>query len=219
MGYMLREGLSFCQVENRLLFLDLPADRYFCLTPATGHAVTQLWREQSVDASDQPSITRLVGAGLLVEGDGVTPIAPCPAPPVATGSLLGTGPAPGTTEIAAALLHLTRCEIELRTIGLAPAVARAARRKCRIRLRAGAERIATTASAFEACNTLVSPHDRCLPRSLAIAHRLMGVGARPDIVLAVKLGPFKAHAWVQCGAMLVNERVEVTRLFTPILVL
>lgn len=219
MRYALREGLSFCRVEERLLFLDLPADRYFCLSREAERAVARLCGEPAGDASDDARLERLASAGLLVERDAAPPLTPCPAPQAATHSLIGMSPAPRPHEVAAALLHLTLARIELRVAGMARTLTRVERRKRRVISSASAERIARTAAAFEACNALVSAHDRCLPRSLAIAHRLMGVGARPQLVLAVKLGPFKAHAWVQCGDALVNERVEVARLFTPILVL
>ncbi len=219
MPYALREGLSFCEVEDRLLFLDLPADRYFCLSREADRAVAGLLRDEIGDTLDRARLARLADDGLLVECDTARPIASCPAPPVATHSLVGTTAATGAADIAAALWHLVLATVELRIAGLTQTLARAERRKQRKTPTASAERIASTAAAFEACNALVSAHDRCLPRSLAIAHRLMSIGARPELVLAVKLGPFKAHAWVQCGDTLVNERVEVARPFTPILVL
>ncbi|RYM07421.1 lasso peptide biosynthesis B2 protein [Sphingobium cupriresistens] len=42
---------------------------------------------------------------------------------------------------------------------------------------------------------------------------------RPDVVLGVQLGPFSAHCWVQHEDRLVNDRVDMVRTFTPILVL
>jgi hypothetical protein len=219
MRYALREGLSFCRVEDRLLFLDLPADRYFCLSREAERAVARLCDEPAGDAPDRACLARLASTGLLVERDAPESPAPCPARPAATHSLVGMGPAPRPGDIAAALLHLALARIELRVAGLARTLARAERRKRRVISSASAGHIARTAAAFEACDALVSPHDRCLPRSLAIAHRLISIGARPELVLAVKLGPFKAHAWVRCGDALVNERVEVARRFTPILVL
>jgi hypothetical protein len=39
------------------------------------------------------------------------------------------------------------------------------------------------------------------------------------LVIAVSLRPFLAHSWVQQGDVLLNERVDVARTFTPILVI
>ena len=216
----LRAGLSFCLLEDRLLFLDVPADRYFCLSRAAEQAVLRLYQGEPPDAADRAKLADLARTGLIVPSDRPGGIAPCIAPPVATRSLLEASPIrPNVTDRTAALLHLTLAATELRIAGFARAIARAARHKCRAQERARSDRVAAVAAAFAACNALVSAQDRCLPRSIAVAHRLMRLGARPDLVIAVKLGPFKAHAWVQWGDALVNERIETARMFTPILVL
>jgi hypothetical protein len=48
---------------------------------------------------------------------------------------------------------------------------------------------------------------------------MIAKGIRPDVVLGVQLGPFSAHCWVQHEDRLVNDRVDMVRTFTPILVL
>jgi len=220
MSYALRDGLSFCAVEDRLLFLDRPADRYFCLAHAAERAVARLYHGQDLDPSDRARLAGLARTGLLIDRDGADHIAPCPAPPLAACSLLDSAPSRSRAgELAVALLHLSLARLELQLFGFGRTIARAERRKHRLRVRAGHERVATVAAAFQGAAGLISEHDRCLPRSVALAHRLMRIGAAPDLVIAVKLGPFKAHAWVQCGDALINERVEIARLFTPILVL
>lgn len=219
MRYALREGLSFCRVEDRLLFLDLPADRYFCLARDAERSFARLCDTERSSPDDDPRLAGFVRNGLLVRSDTAQLPAPCPAPHAASQSLAGTTPPARASDTISALLYLALAPLELRAFGLARALARTCDRKCRASGRAGAARIARAAAGFEACNAIASAHDRCLPRSLAIAHALTRIGARPELVLAVKLGPFKAHAWVQCENMLINERVEVTRHFTPILVI
>lgn len=220
MSYALRPGLSFCAVEDRLLFLDLPADRYFCLSRDADHAFARLYRAQILSAADQSCLARMAESGLLVEGGQAARIAPCRAPAVATRSLIhGSAVSPGTADRTAALVHLSRAWLDLKIVGFARALARLSRRKEKTHPCPQPERIARVAAAFEGWKTVVSAHDRCLPHSLAVAHRLIDVGAPSELVLAVKLEPFRAHAWVQSGETLVNERTEVARLFTPILVL
>ncbi|QDX25158.1 lasso peptide biosynthesis B2 protein [Sphingomonas suaedae] len=219
MRYALREGLSFCRVEDRLLFLDLPADRYFCLARDAERSFARLCDTEWNSQDDDPSLGGFVRNGLLVRSDTAQQPAPCPSPTAANRSLFGITPAARAGDTLSAMLHLAHAPLELRAFGLAGALARAGHRKRRASARANAARIARVAAGFEACNAIVSAHDRCLPRSLAIAHALTWTGARPELVLAVKLGPFKAHAWVQCEDMVINERVEVTRHFTPILVI
>jgi hypothetical protein len=74
-------------------------------------------------------------------------------------------------------------------------------------------------SAHVATRLLLASQDRCLVRSFALAHHLLRVGQHNEVVLAVQLQPFQAHCWVQIGDRLINERLEVAREFTPILVL
>jgi hypothetical protein len=218
--YTLRTGLTFCSVDGRLLFLDVPADRYFCLAEASEQAFRHLYQGHALDAADDARLGGLISAGLLVDDDGSRPIAPCRPPRKAIASLLeADGAQPRAREVAVALLYLWRVRIELRLAGLERTFVRVQHCKRGMRAQVRPAGIAATAAAFEACAEIVSAHNRCLPRSIAIAHRLMRAGAAPDVIVAVKLGPFKAHAWVQCGDTLINERLEVTRLFTPILVL
>ncbi|HEV7290519.1 lasso peptide biosynthesis B2 protein [Sphingomonas sp.] len=219
MHYALRDGLSFCRVEDRLLFLDLPADRYFCLARGTEQRFARLCSGHRDALHDDPCLAGLARSGLLVRSDTAPPPAPCPPPQAAQQSLAGMNQASRARDVIPAMLHLALAPLELRAFGLAATLARAGRRKRRTSHNASAERIVEIAAAFETCTAVVSAHDRCLPRSLAILHFLTRAGARADLVLAVKLGPFKAHAWVQCGDTLINERIGVARHFTPILVL
>jgi len=220
MTYILRAGLSFCAIDSRLLFLDLPRDRYFCLSPAAEAAFCRLWRGDAPEEADRERLRHLARTGLLIEDDRATAIAPCAPPTMAATSLLDTSPhTAGAAGRALALLAFSLARLELRTTSIERALARFAGRKLSSGADAEPGRVAGIAAAFEANKAIVGTHDLCLPRSLGIAHRLLSVGARPDLVLGVKLGPFLAHAWVQCGDSLVNERLEVARMFTPILVL
>ena len=219
MTYALREGVSFCAIEDRLLFLDLPADRYFCLARGAEESFGRLYRGAELDATDRRRLEGLADAGLLIDRSDLPPIAPCPSPTAATRNLPGeVSSSPAIRDLVAALAQLARAPLELRATGFARAIERIRRRKARVDNAIAPARVSAVAAAFAACAQLVSAHDRCLPQSLAVTHRLIGLGARPDLVIGVKLAPFRAHAWVQWGDWLVNERADVTRLFTPILV-
>jgi hypothetical protein len=74
-------------------------------------------------------------------------------------------------------------------------------------------------AAFDRCSLLIRSHDQCLVRSLALAHRLAARGRTADLVIAVRVRPFSAHAWVQIGNLLLNENCDGVRGYTPILVL
>ena len=42
MGFTLRNGISFCRVGDRIIFLDIVTDRYFCLSPEAEHSFRAL---------------------------------------------------------------------------------------------------------------------------------------------------------------------------------
>ena len=118
------------------------------------------------------------------------------------------------------MLCLAAASARLKYRGFESLLAHFARRKARTRHQPVDSFMARTAlGGFLALRLVVTEQDRCLIRSFALANRLLALGQGAHIVLGVKLQPFKAHCWVQLGSRLVNERLEVTREFTPILVL
>ena len=78
--------------------------------------------------------------------------------------------------------------------------------------------IANLISSAHRAQRLWTARDRCLPRSLALAHALRAAGEQADVVLGVMLHPFAAHAWVQSGDAALNDAYDHVTLFTPILV-
>jgi hypothetical protein len=64
-----------------------------------------------------------------------------------------------------------------------------------------------------------SEQGQCLPTSFALMEDLIAAGFAPNLVFAVRLGPFEAHCWVELHGLLVNETPERVRPFTPIMVI
>ena len=62
MGYELRHGISFCFVADRALFLDVPRDRYFCLSHKASRAFHDVvdGRNSGIETCEQ-----LVALGIL----------------------------------------------------------------------------------------------------------------------------------------------------------
>lgn len=216
MAYALREGISYCEVEGRLIFLDLAHDRYFCLSPPVEAAFRRMARGDN-SHEDAGLVMR---SGLVVDTAGER-LGPCIPPAHCTHSLFDVGsPAATIGSVAIMLFAFWRTSVQLRLRGLDAAIQRHARAKARMMTTpAPATALEATAAAARACMRIVSLHERCLPASLALATRLASLGVPADLVLGVRLSPFKAHAWVQSDTTLINERLEIARLFTPILVL
>lgn len=56
----------------------------------------------------------------------------------------------------------------------------------------------------------------CLQRSAAATCLLRWRGIPAEMVIAVQKMPFRAHAWVECGGVVVNDRPEVQENFVVI---
>lgn len=218
MSYALRPGVSYCEVSGRFLFLDVLRDRYVCLSGEAEAALARLGGGAELTEADRTALDQLCGSGLLQKGEGGNRIAPCAAPVDATDTLLDASGGSSIVELGRAVLALADAQWRLRRRGLAAVIADLRAAKARLAVRDQEQGALDVARAFHAAGQFVSSHDQCLPRSLAVAQRLISKGLAPDLVLGVCLQPFRAHCWVQLNEQLVNERREVTRMFQPILV-
>lgn len=219
MGFALRPGISFCEVGDQLLFLDVPADRYFCLGESAEREFQLLLKTGGPAAADG-AVARMLKTGLLVEADGASLPTPSRAPQAPSSSLLDRPlPAAGTWLRLGVLRGLVVARLAVRLQPLERVLEQLVLRKARTRLRQAdqADVMQEVAAAFDWTRTMMRSHDQCLPRSLAAAHRLAALGVEADFIMGVSLNPFAAHSWVQCGPCLVNDRLDAVRHFTPIL--
>ena len=244
MGYRLRSGISFCDVSGQLLFLDIVADRYFCLQPEAERGFRDLLAQRSPAAAPGPvaghnpdaasrapnhapsrnphrnRLAAMLRTGMLIETDDQT--FPCPYRPGrhATLSLLDTPEQEaGLLDVAAAMMQIIGARFSLRHRTLHDIVRALDLARCpwpRSGKMAPTE-LQAAASAFERTSRFMRSHDQCLPRSIALARHLAARNLPAELVMGVKLRPFAAHAWVQSGPWLLNDRIDTIRNYTPIL--
>jgi hypothetical protein len=219
MGFALRNGTSFCITSGRAIFLDVPGDRYFCLPDDAEQAFLHLVSGADL-APPATEIARLVQNAILVPSAGDERPAACRALSEPRTSLLdATLRSVGVGQVAAALFELRRTSRLLRRHGLAAALASATDAKPRQRQsHASREPAVSVAVAFARTALVTNAQDQCLVRSIAVARRLFRRGGRGDLVLGVRLQPFRAHCWVQDDEVVINDRPEIVREFTPILI-
>lgn len=213
--YTLRPGLSFCRVDDRFVFLDLPQDRYFCLGDSAGRAFAALLS----DGQHPPcgGLKRLEQAGIVVAAEGARPPRACAPPARVRTSLLDAEAKTTSGAVVAALVERARCRMELRRQPLSRILERLRERKLNAPQVSGTcGHAARVAAAFRRAASLVSAREQCLACSIAVARQLLRHRVRPCIVLGVKLRPFQAHCWVQIGDVAVNDRVDALLPFTPI---
>ena len=221
MGYRLRRDLTYCEVSDRLVFLDLAADRYFCLSPRMEAGFRAIVAEQvEVMASDEAQ--SIMSTGLLVEIPEATSAMACLLPNEVQGSLLDV-PTKGARPLTIGLLAggIAFARLALRAGRFHQTILRLAERKAVLsgNRDIDGEEMRDLATQFEWTARITQAHDRCLPRSLALAHHAVKRGWPVDLVMGVQLRPFAAHCWVQAGSSLLNDRVDTVRPFTPILVI
>lgn len=214
MGYVLGEGLSFCIVLDRFVFLDLRHDRYFCLGAEAGAGFARVL--QGTGAGGDEVIDRLVASGVIRPGGHhARPKAVSHEAPSRSLVRSRSPRAPlGTLE---ALSRRLGAEAALRVRGLDACIA-AAGHRVRGLPYAGADAAAGAAAAFARSALLRAKSKRCVSISLAAMRWFAARGSRADLVIGVKLHPFEAHCWVQIGDTLINDEVDAVRPFVPILV-
>lgn len=216
-GYRLRDGLSFCRIGERSLFLDLVADRYFCLSAPLDRAFSALCESAPVD----PALaSTLVEMGILIASRDAPSPGPC-----AARSWIATGKSdlharPSIASIAMALARRALWSRRVRHRPLAENIQYLERQKQKD-ARTGSPApaaIARIEGAYRRAALIVPTRDRCLATSMALMSALMAQGARADLVLGVKLDPFQAHCWVELDGAVIGDEPDLLRPFTPILV-
>lgn len=220
MDYGLRDGLAFCEVGGRLIFIDILRARYFCLSEELESAFRHVRATES--ASIPGSSARLVAAGILVAGGSRDTLTRVARPEAVGSSMLDTidryfpvSHLPGMVMRLIAASHL------LKRQRLAACLHRLSKAKpSRPRSDSSARRqFVMAVNALEHLRFAITTEDNCLPRSIALAHHLYIRGCDCQFVIGVKLGPFAAHSWVQAGTEALNDRPENIRDFEPILVI
>lgn len=219
MGYRLRDGLSFCVVGGRTIFLDIHADRYFCCplslepglqtiigggSPASQDASGWLVRHRILE-EDAYGPGRLVAASVDVPQTCIA---------------LEKEPQPSMLAVSTALVAQARASFWLRVMPFRSLTGRLASLKAGIREhRAADEAVWRGASAFHNASRFLSRRDRCLPRSIALAAYYWRRGHAADLVIGVRRTPFAAHCWVQDKQYVLNDEADHVRTYTPIWVL
>lgn len=214
----LRSGITFCQVSDRLVFLDVAADRYFVLEPKAEAGFRRL---MDGTCNGAPELAPLLRRGILVDSADICPPRQCEPPPPPRMSVLDAHlPDVPVRTVLAAASGLIRIRLQLCIGGLGSMLRSFAESKARSGdWTPSVGVVERVAAAFEYSARLTRSHDQCLARSVAVATKLAASGVAADLVIGVHVRPFGAHCWIQVADRLVNDRYDAVRAYTPILVL
>jgi hypothetical protein len=205
-------GVHLCILGDRAIFLDVGRDRYFA---ASADATQALIRACEVGAANgiEPALEPLIEVGLLARtpdrSRSIVPTARSPAR-----KDWQDLPKPKIVHVLIASWFQLVATLAARR-GFADLIAKRRKRRPNPFWRPGARRIV---SAHRATNLLVSAHDRCLIKSIALLDMLRCAGHDATLVIGVQNSPFGAHAWVELDDAVVSDSVEVVSLYMPVMV-
>lgn len=219
--YTLTPHISFCDAGGRYIFLDLLADRYFCLSRDAEAAFAGLVSGRPPNAAERDKLNGLEARGVLrsAAGGAIAVACAAPAKPVELKCNRRAGTSVFRTTFAAA--RLLEARMRLRFQSLFSLVLRLRRRKnslAAVGSKNDFKDLAQIAADFQAAALIVGALDQCLSISFAICDRAIELGIPADLVIGVRPRPFQAHAWVQADGVLINDRVDHVAQFYPILV-
>lgn len=200
-----RGALAWRAIDERVIFLDVAADRYFRLSDKENHAfLAAIARGERLGWRQPPEFAR--------PNHWLPPAKTAPA--VLEGSF-------NLAETARALWLQRRVERRLAATGLHAVLTDFQRLLATGATRSSSNEARTdrVVRAFEHARLLRSAASRCLTRSLALSTGLAAQGTQVSVVIGVKLAPFAAHCWAQCGDAVISDSVDEVQCYAPLLVL
>lgn len=215
MTFVFAPGVGACLADGRLMLLSIPADRYSMLQPHAEASLLRLVRGEQPVAGDATTHDRLCAMGVLRREAAPSRPRLCAATAPTTSFLDRPWRRPPVRAVIGAAGRTTRAMAALRYGGLAHTLeklATAARPTV-----GGGEQTVLAASAFAELRFALRTLDRCLPLSIALARVAKRTNPDVRLVLGVACNPFGAHAWVQHGDTVLNDRLDAVATFTPIL--
>lgn len=216
--YALANGLHYCLANDKVVLLDLNADRYFGL-PAQAEDAFRRWASgDSLTESEVSALSPLTEKGYLVAAT-----APVSRPPLhhtirPSRDLSDVaGSRVRAAALASALAFQAGAFLDLRTRRLGAIVRQL--RECKPRPSLRSDQVPVDlAGAFLKTRGWVESEQKCLRWSLAMVRFLGHHGFQADLVVGVRGAPFMAHAWVQCAEVVLSDTLDNVMAYTPILV-
>lgn len=221
MSYSLRDDLTYCQVDGRLVFLDIASDRYFQLSRALEHAFTAHVRGDAT-----ADVSGLVALNVLTEQPGEPDaVQPCVMTP-ASRSIMESSLHPLQTRAIAipevlALVYGTKLQLKrrrLKSILLGLHAIRNTTTSGTVLQRddPDEERYCQATAAFSSARRYVPVQTHCLLDSISLLRFLARRALRATLVFGVIPDPFSAHCWLQTGDLVLNDTVGNVNAHTPI---
>ncbi len=232
--YQLAPNVFACTTGRNCMFLDLREDRYLSVPKERMDALAPQiygWHlpcavqdvHTSSSGDDEQLLEDMLEAGILRPYQCGNPFARAHAPSAtrdftSLGKPLST---PGIrSEWVGTLAALASADFALRHAPLWRIVRRISARAPQFSTAFPADRVTAACALTERFRAIRPwfPRDYlCLFDSLALTLFLRRRGICASWIFAVREDPFAAHCWVQYGDLVLNEHLDRTRVYTPIM--
>jgi len=224
--YRLCDEVSYCRVDDYLVFLDIRHDRYFRLSSSLEHAF--LAHADGMGASGVDT-NRLMDneilTGLPPGGDRTTNVSIADPLSSAIEQSIAIKELRPSQILEAAIITLsTRWRLRTKELREVLGSMRDYRDRYATRIAStkGAstrQDLAETSAIFQRARRYVPIDTSCLLDSVAMVRFLARKGLYSRLILGVACDPFSAHCWVQAGDFVLNDTVGNAKLHTPIRVI
>lgn len=207
---MLLPHIHLAVIRDRVIVLDIAADRYRRLSLSTSVAL--------IDALAGEPLPCAVAQALVEQGilssDADRPLGICQT---AKATQMPPTEPNGAIGFVSLAIAVTKTALELRLAGLEYSLERLEHSAAS----SAADRtsLAALARSFDDRRAWLPLKRRCLPDALAFHHLLTRTGFRPTLVIGVTDQPFGAHCWLQEGDLLLTGNLDEIAPFQPIFAL
>lgn len=206
----LAAGLHMVRIRDDVVILDVGADRYSCLVGG-GNQLTPVG--SGAVSADDDVLQELQSAGLLAPDPG----APTCRTPVTPRGELTADEYPGRIACLDTAIRTLAATAAFRGQSLAQLVDAAEPRSSRP-TPFDCRRFSARVSAYRTVLPFIPFEGLCLQRAYQLRRVLASDGQRVDWVFGVKTWPFFAHCWLQIDDLMIGDRFDRVRSFTPIAV-
>ncbi len=221
MAFRLRDNLFACCVQGRAVFLDVDANRFFCLPLRADAAFRALLSAGDVDDVDLAALAPLTHSGLLIDSpvrlSGPLDTRGHQASDAGAGAFrAGSG---RLRDLLLAVRCQTLCAIMLRQRSFAGSIDWLRRNKFAESDEIEGDidaRLQSLQVAFAKTSLLFPPADRCFGRSVAFMTACIRRRIAATLVLGVQLNPFRAHCWVERNDQAIFDDLREAPHFTAI---
>ncbi|MFT4077479.1 MAG: lasso peptide biosynthesis B2 protein [Asticcacaulis sp.] len=221
MGFALPSHQYVCIANHRCVFLNLAQDRYFCLPPDLESPFLSLLSGAEPPNAGTRDIERLVELGVIVPSvthDLTSPSREVLARTSSRFDVLHSAPNPWL--VLRAVLSQRRATRDLSRLPLLSVLTSLREAKAQDGQRHGNTPIPSRhIAAYRTATRILSSQDQCLRTAVGFTRLLNRDGYFPNMVIGVRMSPFRAHAWVQDRGTVLTDTLDTVLPFTPILVI